>query len=106
MLKETYRVSFHAVKDILTDSDIIEEMCTLPSIESLTKEEVRALQTIDRHDVATHVEVASELAMSSGAIAGIVSSLKRKGAIVCAGTKSRRKLWELSSGMKRQLVKV
>lgn len=105
MLKDNYEISYFVVKDILSELHALEEKSTAQGA-VLTKEELRTLKVIEKLDTATHTEIASELQVPLGVAAGLLGSLKRKGTIKQIGSKHKRKAWELSGSIRRQIIEV
>ncbi|PIO04787.1 hypothetical protein COT47_07530 [Candidatus Woesearchaeota archaeon CG08_land_8_20_14_0_20_43_7] len=108
ILKKEYMISYYAARDILAEKDIIQEIKSgkrEKSIDFYTAVEKKIMRFIRKNDISTAADIASRFKMTRNKASGLVSSLKKKGAIIYAGKRNNMQQWELSPGMKRILVK-
>ncbi|MBN2457897.1 hypothetical protein JXB31_02075 [Candidatus Woesearchaeota archaeon] len=124
MLKEDYMVSYHGAKEILglekvrvqgfekldeqEDKKRHENNKKKPNPKfsrAFDKNEKRVLKFIEKSPRTTQ-NIANRLNISESSAARILSELKQKKAIVYAGKKDRKKLWQISPATKRLMVRV
>ncbi len=108
-----YRISHFVVEDILNENGVIVDeykkkdlrVKRIPFQDKFDKEEKRVLQFILDNDYSTSKEISIQLEMSPSKVRRIINSLKKKEGIVVAGRKRKYKLYEISPGVKRAMIK-
>lgn len=115
LLTEHYQISYYGAKEIL-GLDKVQVEGFLENVNEKSKErktlsgdftvkEIKLLKFIDKKP-CTVSEVAKSFKISEKTVLKYFSSLKKKGGIVFAGKKGRKKKWQISPATKRELVKV
>lgn len=108
-----YMISNFVVNDILRENQIyVEEYAArdlrrkrLPFRERFNREEQRVLRYILRSDLVTTEDIGIRFNMPIERVGKVVKDLKEKEAIVITGRKGRHKLWEVTPGVKRVMIK-
>ncbi len=108
-----YRISHFVIEDILNDRGLkVEEFKKkdlrtkrLPFDEKYDQEERKILQFVLEHDYATSKYISQKLEMSPVKVARLVKDLKDKEGIVVSGRKGKYKVYEISPGVKRAMIK-
>ncbi len=115
LLTEHYQISYYGAKEILGLDKVQvegflengttknEESKKLPAV--FTPKEIKLLKFIDRKP-CTVDEASKHFKISEKTALKYLSSLKKKGGIVFAGKRGRKKKWQISPATKRELVKV
>lgn len=108
-----YQISHFVVQDILNDCGVsVDEfknkdlrMKRVPFAEKFDEEEQKLLKSILEHDYLTSKEMSQKLEVSPMKIGRLISSLKDKEGIVVSGRRGKYKLYEISPGVKRAMIK-
>lgn len=108
-----YKISHFVVEDILNDSGVLVDefkkkdlrVKRVPFKEKFGNEEKKLLQFILDNDYSTTKELSIKLEMSPSKVRRLINSLKKKEGVVVAGRKRKYKLYEISPGVKRAMIK-
>ena len=108
-----YQISHFVVEDILNENGVFVDefkkkdlrVKRVPFHEKFDEEEKKVMKYILEHDYATSKEISIGLEISPSKIRRIINSLKSKEGIVVVGRKRRYKLYEISPGVKRAMIK-
>jgi predicted AAA+ superfamily ATPase len=108
-----YMISHFVVNDILRESNVfVEEFAArdlrrkrLPFNLRFNREEQRVLRYVLRSDIVTTEDIGIRLNMPIERVTKTMRELKEKEAIVITGRKGRHKLWEVTPGVKRMMIK-
>lgn len=108
-----YQISHFVIEDILRENGVIVEQFKkkdlrvkqLPVMERFTEEEHKLLSHIFSSDAMTSKEISKSLEMSPRRVTNLLRYLKKKEGIVVSGRKGRYKLFEVSPGVRRSMVK-
>ncbi|MBM3200642.1 AAA family ATPase [Candidatus Woesearchaeota archaeon] len=108
-----YRISHFVIEDILNDRGIIVEEFKkkdlrnkrIPFDEKFDEEERKVLQFVLEHDYATSKEISQGLEMSPVKVGTLIGTLKLKEGIVVSGRRGKYKVYEISPGVKRAMIK-
>lgn len=108
-----YMISHFVVEDILNDSGILVDefkkkdlrVKRLPFSEQFDAEEQKVLQFVLEHDNTTSKEISRTLEMSPAKVARLINELKQKEGVVVVGRRGKYKLYEISPGVKRAMIK-
>ena len=108
-----YQISHFVVEDILNESGVIVDefkkkdlrVKRVPFSEKFDEEEKRMMEFILDNDYATSKEISIKLEMSPSKVRRLLKSLKDKEGIVVAGRRRKYKLYEISPGAKRAMIK-
>lgn len=108
-----YMVSHFVVNDILRENNVFAEEFAakdlrkkrIPFNQRFSREEQRILKYILRSDLVTSEDIGIRMNMPVERVSKIIKELKSKEAIVITGKKGRHKLWEVTPGVKRMMIK-
>ncbi len=108
-----YMISHFVVNDILKESNVfVEEFIArdlrkkrLPFNQRFNREEQKILRYILRSDIVTSEDIGIRMDMPVERVIKLIKDLKEKDAIVITGRKGRHKLWEVTPGVKRMMIK-
>lgn len=108
-----YKISHFVIEDILNENGVLVEefkrkdlrVKRVPFKEKFDEEEKEILQFILDNDYATIKELSIKLEMSPSKARKLINSLKSKEGIVVAGRRRKYKLYEISPGVKRAMIK-
>jgi len=108
-----YKISHFVVEDILNENGVIVDQFKkkdlrvkrVPFSKKFDEEEKKILQFVLDHDYATTKEVSIKLEMSPSKVRRLVNGLKKKEGLVVAGRRRKFKLYEISPGVKRAMIK-
>ncbi|MFH1211092.1 MAG: ATP-binding protein [archaeon] len=108
-----YMISHFVVNDILRENNIfVEEFAArdlrkkrLPFNQRFNREEHKILRYVLRSDLVTSEDIGIRLNMPVERVSKLIKDLKEKEAIVITGRKGRHKLWEVTPGVKRMMIK-
>ena len=108
-----YMISHFVVNDILRENHVfVEEFAArdlrrkrLPFNQRFSREEQKVLRYVLRSDIVTTEDIGIRLNMPIEKVIKTVRELKEKEAIVITGRKGRHKLWEVTPGVKRMMIK-
>lgn len=108
-----YQISHFVVEDILNDSGVLVDefkkkdlrIKRVPFQEKFDEDEKKMLQFILENDYATSKEISQRLEMSPSKVSRLIKSLKNKEGVVVVGRKRKYKLYEISPGVKRAMIK-
>jgi len=108
-----YQISHFVVEDILNESGVFVDefkkkdlrVKRVPFSEKFDDEEKKLMKFILDNDYATSKEMSIKLEMSPSKVRRLITSLKSKEGIVVAGRRKKFKLYEISPGVKRAMIK-
>ncbi len=108
-----YMISHFVVNDILKENNVfVEEFIArdlrkkrLPFNQRFNREEQKILRYILRSDIVTSEDIGIRMDMPVERVIKLIKDLKEKDAIVITGRKGRHKLWEVTPGIKRMMIK-
>ncbi|MCG2717766.1 MAG: AAA family ATPase [Nanoarchaeota archaeon] len=108
-----YQISHFVIEDILNENGVGVEQFKkkdlrvkrIPFSEKFDNEEKKLMQFILDNDFATTKDMSIRLEISPSKVRRIVNSLKKKEGVVIAGRKRKYKLYEISPGVKRSMIK-
>ncbi len=108
-----YMISNFVVNDILKENNVfVEEFIArdlrkkrLPFNQRFNREEQKILRYILRSDIVTSEDIGIRMDMPVERVIKLIKDLKEKDAIVITGRKGRHKLWEVTPGVKRMMIK-
>lgn len=112
--KEDYKVTYHAVKEILAVNNIAtdvyeetetKERAAVPYEEMFSLSERNALQYFAEHEDLTLNELGEKLHLSTAKCRNILASLEEKGAVVGVNKKDQKRAWQVTEFAKRAMVK-
>ncbi len=112
MKSDTYRVTFHGVKEILERSDIVtpasrkllRKLKTERYQETFNKREQKVLQILFYMNKVTYKALAAKTGWSMTTIRKTFTGLKKKNAVYTAGKAGRETTWQITHGAKRMMV--
>lgn len=110
---DNYMISHFVVNDILKESNVFAEEFAdrdlrrkkLPFNGRFNREEQKILRYILRSDLVTSEDIGIRMDMPMEKVGKIIKELKEKESIVITGRKGRHKLWEVTPGVKRMMIK-
>lgn len=109
---EKYKVSFHAVKEILERSDIVtpqskrllKKIKTAHFEELFDRKEQTILKFLFYHNKVTYKALAQKANLSLSTIRKTFATLKKKNAVYMVGKKGRETTWQITQGAKRLMI--
>lgn len=118
LLKGDYTISFYGAKEILgldkvkvegflknKKTSVKDKSSTAKLNKLFSKLEIRLLRALRRKSL-TVAEIAKRFKVSEATASKYITALKKKDAVVYAGKKNRKFLWQISPSVKRLMVKV
>lgn len=113
MTRGTYSVNFHAAKEILSLHDVHVEGFldekgggTYRLDNSYTNKEQDVLHYLIEQGASNADQIADSLSTSKSSVSRTLGSLRKKKAVLGAGKKRGKKMWQVSPQLKRMEVKV
>jgi len=108
-----YMISHFVIGDILRENNVFVEGFAakdlrkkrIPFNQRFNREEQKVLRYILRSDLVTTEDIGIRLNMPIERVTKIMRDLKDKESIVITGRKGRHKLWEVTPGVKRMMIK-
>lgn len=112
MTRSTYTVNFHAAKEILSlhgvhvEGFIEDQGGTYRLDKTYTDNEQQVLSHLIEQGASNADQIADALSVSTASVSRTLGSLRKKKAVLGAGKKRGKKLWQVSPQLKRMEVKV
>lgn len=112
MTRSSYTVNYHAAKEILTlhgvhvEGFVEDQGGTYNLDKDYTRAEQRLMKFLIDQDASSIDEIATELLISKASVAKALHALRKKQAVISAGKKHGKKLWQVTPQVKRMAVKV
>ena len=108
-----YKISHFVVEDILNENRVLVDefkkkdlrIKRIPFKEKFDEKEKRIMQFILDNDYATSKDISIKLEISPSKVRRLINSLKTKEGVVMTGRRRKYKLYEISPGVKRAMIK-
>lgn len=109
LLRNDYEISFYGAKEILGLDKVkvegfVENHPETPVKKKLTQRQIKQLKFIEKKP-CTVDELARKFRVTENTATKYLTELRKSNAVVFAGKKGRKKLWQINPATRRQLVK-